>query len=81
MGAHTQSRVALRPLLDDLPYETSMTEAAELLDVDRTLLQRWKNDGVPYWSAERLATRRGVHPSSIWTDWIALTPYQELVDA
>ena len=34
-------------------------------------IQRWRIDGIPYWSADRVAIRLGVHPSLIWTDWYA----------
>jgi phage terminase Nu1 subunit (DNA packaging protein) len=35
-------------------------------------IQRWSTDGIPLYSADRLAIRLGVHPSTIWTDWFAL---------
>ena len=34
-------------------------------------IQRWRVDGIPYWSADRVAIRLGIHPSLIWTDWYA----------
>ena len=32
-------------------------------------IQRWRVDGIPYWSADRVAIRLGIHPALIWTDW------------
>jgi lambda repressor-like predicted transcriptional regulator len=34
-------------------------------------IQRWRVDGIPYWSADRVAIRLGIHPALIWTDWYA----------
>ena len=36
-------------------------------------IQRWRVDGIPYTSADRVAVRLGIHPALIWTDWY-LTP-------
>ena len=32
-------------------------------------IQRWKTNGIPLYSADRLAIRLGVHPANIWPQW------------
>lgn len=32
-------------------------------------IQRWTTTGIPYYSADRLAIRLGVHPAIIWPNW------------
>ena len=39
----------------------------------RTIV-RWETDGVPYWSADRLATDLGCHPIEFWADWYNAVP-------
>ena len=34
-------------------------------------IQRWRVHAIPYWSADRVAIRLGIHPALIWTDWYA----------
>ena len=34
-------------------------------------IQRWRLNGIPYWSADRVAIRLGIHPALIWTNWYA----------
>jgi hypothetical protein len=37
-------------------------------------IQRWTRDGIPLWSADKLAISLGVHPANIWPDWTTTPP-------
>jgi hypothetical protein len=37
----------------------------------RTIQRAGVSDGIPYWSADRVAIRLGIHPSLIRTDWVS----------
>lgn len=43
------------------------------LEVDRTRLIEYRRRGIPFFSADRIATRLGLHPSLIWGDDYYLT--------
>lgn len=48
---------------------------ANMLGVDVNSIHRWKAWGVPYYSADRAATRLGLHPLEIWPDFYIWEDY------
>lgn len=32
-------------------------------------IYRWRAYGIDVWSADRVATRIGLHPCQVWSDW------------
>ena len=60
-------------------FPLAAVPAANLSDLARRTgyplraIQRWRVAGIPYWSADRVAIRLGIHQALIWTDWY-LTP-------
>ncbi len=43
---------------------------ADALGCSRKTVQRWRDLGMDYWSADRLATRvLRVHPETVWANW------------
>lgn len=53
----------LLALFDDL------TAASERLGVTPRSLMRWRDTGLPYWKADRMAYAAGFHPSELWPTW------------
>jgi lambda repressor-like predicted transcriptional regulator len=49
----------------------NLSELARRTGYTLRTIQRWRIDGIPYWSADRVAIRLGIHPALIWTDWYA----------
>ena len=49
----------------------NLSELARRTGYPLRTVQRWRAHGIPYWSADRVAIRLGLHPSLIWTDWYA----------
>ena len=60
---------------------TDLGLAAQVLNIDRSQLYRWRHEGIPYFSADRLAIRLGYHPALIWEEWWTITnSYDEKTD-
>jgi hypothetical protein len=51
----------------------SVSCLARALDRDRAQVQRWRRDGVPLPSADRIAVAVGLHPVEVWPDWYVVT--------
>ena len=45
---------------------------ADLLDVSPHTVIRWRQQGIPFYSADAAAQRLGVHPCLLWNDWFQL---------
>lgn len=43
---------------------------ARSLDVDINTIRRWRKDGIPYWSADEVSIKIGLHPVEIWPDYL-----------
>lgn len=43
---------------------------AEVAGVCPSVVRRWRTTGVDVWQADRLAVAFGVHPLSVWPDWL-----------
>lgn len=84
-----QTRFPMQPVLDRIAAEPQpstttvvhffehgrkQTTLSEKTGICRRSIVRWCREGVPYWSADVLATRLGVHPSMIWPDWYDVEP-------
>jgi hypothetical protein len=56
-----------RPLDDeDEPEPASVADMARRLRTGRKMVHQWRLFGVPYYTADRLAARLGLHPQAIW---------------
>lgn len=42
---------------------------AKVCGVQRTVVNRWRNEGLTAWAADRAACAVGMHPISIWPEW------------
>lgn len=51
------------------PPTFSPRAAALRLDVNVLTIHRWRREGIPWWTADRLAVRLNTHPSLIWPDY------------
>lgn len=49
----------------------SLAEAAQ---VSRRTVHRWIKDGIPYWTADRVAIALGRHPVEVWPEWYGVDP-------
>ena len=55
---------------------------ADMLDVTKKSIDRWKRDGIPARRADELACQHHRHPSSIWPAWFLDTePGDEQIPA
>ena len=50
------------------PTVFSPRDFALTLHVDVRNVDRWRRNGIPWWTADRLATHLGTHPALIWPD-------------
>ena len=66
-----QPRVSLEPLLRRCGGNVS--ELSRAVKIERTQLAKWRRDGVPIDSADRLACAVGCHPAEVWPEWYGLT--------
>ena len=69
MNPHHQPRFPLRNIACANHCELARRTSFSL----RTIV-RWERDGVPYWSADRLATDLGCHPIGFWADGYNAVP-------
>lgn len=65
-------RFPLAPLLEAAGTDALTTLAARC-DVGRRQLNNWQRHGLGVDTADRAATAVGLHPSTIWPDWWAVT--------
>lgn len=52
---------------------TTVGLAAQALNIAASELHRWRHQGIPYYTADRLAIRLGYHPALVWEEWWTLT--------
>ena len=59
------------PIKDPDQFSTpNRFDYARYFGVDITTIDRWKQKGIPWFSADQLAIKRiGMHPSLIWPSW------------
>lgn len=65
-----QPRLSLEPLVQRYG---NVSVLARALGVDRAQAARWRNDGLPLDSADRVAVLLGKHPAEVWPEWYRLT--------
>ena len=53
--------------------ELTATTIGHLVGVTRQTLYRWRNNGIPWWSADAAAIHAGVHPVELWPDFHTTT--------
>jgi hypothetical protein len=53
---------------EGIPFERKVQPwaAADLLNVNRQTIHRWVAYGVPFYSADRIASELSTHPMEIW---------------
>ena len=61
---HRQPRFSL-----DSIERTNLSELSRRSGYPLRTIVRWKTGGIPLYSADTLACRLGMHPSSIWPTW------------
>lgn len=64
------ARLSLEPLVSRYG---SVSALARALDCDRVQVSKWRRDGLPMASADRLAVALGMHPVEVWPDWYEAT--------
>lgn len=50
--------------------ETPTRIAARMLDTSHNSIIRWRRDGVPDLTADKIAARLGLHPIELWDDYL-----------
>jgi lambda repressor-like predicted transcriptional regulator len=68
--AARQPRLPLEPLVQRCGSASALARAT---GIERTQLARWRRDGVPLDSADRVAIAVGRHPAEVWPDWYIVT--------
>jgi len=63
-------RLSLEPLVS---MYGSVSCLARALGRQRAQVQKWRRNGVPLVSADRIAVAVGLHPVEVWPDWYAVT--------
>ncbi len=66
--ALAQRRFSAEALMVKLGSE-SQTAFARTCHVERNQMRRYLRDGFPETTADRIATRVGMHPAEVWPDW------------
>jgi lambda repressor-like predicted transcriptional regulator len=62
-------RLTLEPLVCEFG---NISALARVLDRDVAQVGKWVHDGVPLYSADRIAVALGRHPVEIWPEWFSL---------
>lgn len=65
----TAPRLPLAPLLAALDC-TGPAELARLLDTNHSTIRKWKQRGIAWESADRVAVSAGLHPAAVWPEWL-----------
>lgn len=47
-------------------------------DVDRGVVLRWRQGGIPLYAADRAAIALGIHPNRLWPGYNTIDRYQEI---
>ena len=70
MSHHPQTRLPLEPLRRAARAD-NLGHLSEMLGIPPThrQLNRWDATGLPYYTADRLAARLGLHPAGVWPDF------------
>jgi hypothetical protein len=70
---HHQPRSPTMPIRYPLAaiHYRNLSDLARITGYPLRTINRWKANGIPRYSADRLAIRLGLHPASIWTTWYA----------
>ncbi|MBW3536188.1 MAG: hypothetical protein KY395_00270 [Actinobacteria bacterium] len=66
----TAARLSLEPLV---ARYGSVSGLARALRRDRVQVSKWRRDGLPMASADRIAVALGMHPVEVWPDWYEAT--------
>lgn len=66
----SSTRFSAEPLIDRYGGVSALARA---LGVDRANATRWRRNGIPMDTADRIAVRLGWHPVEIWPEWYTLT--------
>lgn len=69
MPPSIQARVSLQPVIAFTHSDQS--SLARRLGYGRRSIVRWAADGIPMDRADEVATRLGVHPCELWSDWFS----------
>ena len=78
MGSHV--RVLPMAPLEEYVNAPTQGQLIRDLDTDRFQIRRWRVNGIPIHTADRLAiVRLGVHPLVIWGDhWLNVEPVNQV---
>lgn len=69
MVFYPQPRYDMGPVLDQLPPGATISAMARKTGIAARQIHRWMREGVPFWSADRLATRFYRMPGELWPEW------------
>lgn len=65
--------------LEKMLGETNKSQAALILGVSVDMLKRFSQKGLSVDEADALACKIGVHPSSIWPEWLRIQPIDDFL--
>lgn len=68
-GPRRQPRYDMGPVFAQLPPDATITAIARKTAIPSRQLWRWMREGVPFWAADRLATRLYRTPGELWPEW------------
>jgi hypothetical protein len=68
-GRPPTTRLPLEPLVQEFG---NISALARVIDRDVAQVSKWVRDGVPLYSADRIAIELGRHPFEIWPEWFSL---------
>ncbi len=74
-----QPRYDMGPVLEQTGNAPLMV-IARRVDIPVRQLTRWMRLGIPYWSADRVATRLYRSPGELWPEWETGEPSPAIVD-
>lgn len=74
-----QTRLPVEPLIRAAGAE-NLNDLGAVLGIPPSArrLRQWKaQGGIPYYTADSLAARLGMHPAQVWPEWWNLPDYQD----
>lgn len=68
-GHRGQHRYDMGPVLAQFPPDVTITKISLRTTISTRQLGRWMREGLPFWAADRIATRLYRTPGELWPEW------------
>lgn len=75
-----QHRYDMGPVFAQFAPGTTIADLARKTTIPSRQLWRWMREGVPFWAADRLATRLYRTPGELWPEWDRDEPSPVIID-